>query len=79
MTIDRRHLLSAMGAAALLPSAIPAWAQAPAPQTVADTAELYAGEKALYEAALKEGMVISNNTGPTWANWAALFRVFGQR
>lgn len=79
MTIDRRHLLSAMGAAALLPSAIPAWAQAPAPQTVTDTPELYAGEKALYDAALKEGMVISNNTGPTWANWAALFRVFGQR
>ena len=24
-------------------------------------------------------MAISNNTGPTWANWGALFRAFGQR
>ena len=40
-------------------------------QTVADSPELYAGEKALYEAAKKEGMVVSFDTGPTWANWAA--------
>ncbi len=49
------------------------------PANVTTGPELYAGEKALYDEALKEGMVISNNTGPTWANWAALFRVFGQR
>jgi putative spermidine/putrescine transport system substrate-binding protein len=66
-----------MGASALAMAASPALAQAPA--TVLTSAELYDGEKALYEAAAKEGMVISNNTGPTWANWAALFRVFGQR
>lgn len=77
MTIDRRLLLQGMGASALAMAASPALAQAPA--TVLTSAELYSGEKALYEAAVKEGMVISNNTGPTWANWAALFRVFGQR
>lgn len=77
MTIDRRLLLQGMGASALAMAASPALAQAPA--TVLTSAELYSGEKSLYEAAVKEGMVISNNTGPTWANWAALFRVFGQR
>jgi putative spermidine/putrescine transport system substrate-binding protein len=77
MTIDRRLLLQGMGVSALGLAASPALAQAPA--TVLTSAELYSGEKALYEAAVKEGMVISNNTGPTWANWAALFRVFGQR
>jgi putative spermidine/putrescine transport system substrate-binding protein len=77
MTIDRRILLQGLGASALALAAAPARAQAPANVTTGP--ELYAGEKALYEEALKEGMVISNNTGPTWANWAALFRVFGQR
>ena len=42
-------------------------------QTVLDSPELYPGEKALYEAAKKEGMVVSFDTGPTWANWAAQF------
>ena len=41
--------------------------------------ELYAGEKALYEAARKEGMCVSFDTGPEWANWKALFREFKQR
>jgi putative spermidine/putrescine transport system substrate-binding protein len=50
-----------------------------AAQTVADSAELYAGEKALYEAARKEGMVVSFDTGPTWANWAAQFSAFKKR
>jgi len=50
-----------------------------AAQTVKDSPELYAGEKALYEAALKEGMVVSFDTGPTWANWAAQFRAFKNR
>lgn len=77
MNIDRRLLLQGAGASALAIAASPVLAQAPA--TVLTGPELYAGEKALYEAAAKEGMVISNNTGPTWANWAALFRVFGQR
>jgi putative spermidine/putrescine transport system substrate-binding protein len=63
--------LIAAGALALAPAA--------APQTVLDSAELYAGEKALYEAAKKEGMVVSFDTGPTWANWAAQFAAFKKR
>ena len=35
--------------------------------------ELYPGEKALLEAALKEKGINSYDTGPTWANWQALF------
>ena len=48
-------------------------------QTVADSPELYPGEKTLYEAARKEGMVVSFDTGPTWANWAAEFAAFKKR
>jgi putative spermidine/putrescine transport system substrate-binding protein len=48
-------------------------------QTAADGPELYAGEKALYEAAKKEGIVVSFDTGPTWANWAAEFAAFKRR
>src|ERR1700724_2770716 len=55
------------------------WAGAVAAQTVLDSPELYAGEKALYEAAKKEGMVVSFDTGPTWANWAAQFAAFKKR
>jgi putative spermidine/putrescine transport system substrate-binding protein len=55
---------------------VPALAQA---QTVMDSPELYPGEKALYEAASKEGMVVSFDTGPTWANWAAEFAAFKKR
>ncbi len=52
---------------------------AAAAQTVSDSPELYPGEKALYEAASKEGMVVSFDTGPTWANWAAQFAAFKKR
>lgn len=55
------------------------FAAAAAAQTVLDSAELYSGEKALYEAAKKEGMVVSFDTGPTWANWAAEFAAFKKR
>src|SRR3979411_1254990 len=48
-------------------------------QTVLDTPELYGGEKTLYEAAKKQGMVVSFDTGPTWANWAAEFAAFKKR
>jgi putative spermidine/putrescine transport system substrate-binding protein len=48
-------------------------------QTILDSAELYPGEKALYEAAKKEGLVVSFDTGPTWANWAAQFAAFKKR
>ncbi len=41
--------------------------------------ELYPGEKALYEAAAKEGMVVSFDTGPTWANWGTMFNRFKAR
>src|ERR1700687_3524355 len=55
------------------------WAGAVTAQTVLDSPELYAGEKTLYEAAKKEGMVVSFDTGPTWANWAAQFAAFKKR
>ena len=44
-----------------------------------DGAELYAGEARLYEAAQKEGMAVSFDTGPEWANWKSLFRDFKKR
>ena len=48
-------------------------------QTLLNSPELYPGEKALYEAASKEGLVVSFDTGPTWANWAAEFAAFKKR
>ena len=42
-------------------------------------AELYPGEKTLYAAAEKEGLVVSFDTGPEWANWKSLFRDFKKR
>jgi putative spermidine/putrescine transport system substrate-binding protein len=48
-------------------------------QTVTDSPELYPGEKQLYDAARKEGLVVSFDTGPTWANWAAEFAAFKKR
>jgi putative spermidine/putrescine transport system substrate-binding protein len=48
-------------------------------QTATDSPELYAGERALYDAASKEGMVVSFDTGPTWSNWAAQFAAFKKR
>lgn len=41
--------------------------------------ELYKGEQALYDAAVQEGMIVSFDTGPTWANWAAEFKAFKER
>src|SRR6202171_1262943 len=55
------------------------WASAVPAQTVLDSPELYGGEKTLYEAAKKQGMVVSFDTGPTWANWAAEFAAFKKR
>ncbi|MGE0726332.1 MAG: extracellular solute-binding protein [Alphaproteobacteria bacterium] len=49
------------------------------PALAFDGPELYPGEKALYEAAAKEGMVVSFDTGPTWANWARQFSEFKKR
>ena len=41
--------------------------------------ELYPGEQSLYEKAIEEGMVVSFDTGPTWANWGNLFKAFEKR
>jgi putative spermidine/putrescine transport system substrate-binding protein len=41
--------------------------------------ELYPGEAALYDQAVKEGIVVSFDTGPTWANWAGEFKAFKAR
>ena len=60
-------------------SALTLFATGAAAQTVLDSPELYAGEKAMYDAAKKEGMVVSFDTGPTWANWAAQFVAFKKR
>lgn len=40
---------------------------------------LYAGEDALYAKAADEGLVVSFDTGPEWANWKALFAAFRKR
>lgn len=54
-------------------------AQTATAQTVTDSPELYGGERTLYDAAQKEGIVVSFDTGPTWANWAAEFAAFKKR
>jgi len=50
-----------------------------APASAFEGSELYGGEKALYDAATGEGMIVSFDTGPTWANWAAEFKAFKER
>lgn len=50
-----------------------------APALAFEGPELYEGEKALYDAAVEEGMIVSFDTGPTWANWAAQFKAFKER
>jgi len=52
---------------------------APTAALAFDGPELYDGEKALYEAAAQEGLVVSFDTGPTWANWKAQFNAFKAR
>lgn len=68
--MKRRNLIQALGAAPLALSISAFSFEGP---------ELYPGEKALYEAAEKEGLVVSFDTGPEWANWKALFREFKKR
>ena len=72
---SRRWFVAAMASLPVARAAV----QNAAAQTVTDSPELYPGEKALFEAALKEGMVVSFDTGPTWANWAAQFAAFKKR
>jgi putative spermidine/putrescine transport system substrate-binding protein len=50
-----------------------------APARALDGPDLYAGESALYDAAVKEGLVVSSNTGANWANWGALAQAFAKR
>ncbi|KQR77254.1 iron ABC transporter substrate-binding protein [Burkholderia sp. Leaf177] len=68
--MKRRQLLAALAASPLAVS-MPAFSF--------EGAELYPGEKTLYEAAKKEGFVVSFDTGPEWVNWKGLFRDFKQR
>jgi len=65
--VNRRHAVLALATAA----AQPAFAF--------EGAELYPGERALYAEAAKEGLVVSFDTGPEWANWKVLFREFKRR
>lgn len=67
--IHRRTVLAAI--AAVGSTGLPVFAQ--------EGAELYPGEKALYTEAAKEGIVVSFDTGPEWANWKVLFREFKKR
>ncbi|MFC5418189.1 extracellular solute-binding protein [Bosea eneae] len=69
--MNRRHLLQVALLAAAGAMGGPAFAF--------EGAELYAGEKALYDSARKEGLVVSFDTGPTWANWAGQFKAFQKR
>lgn len=69
--MQRRHLLQALAAIPLTAGPLRAFSF--------EGPELYPGEKALYEAAEKEGLVVSFDTGPEWANWKALFREFKKR
>lgn len=41
--------------------------------------ELFPGETELYQKALEEGLVISYDTGPGWANWVGAFKAFEER
>ena len=51
----------------------------PATAWAFDGPELYPGEKELYEKAKEDGMVVSFDTGPTWANWGNQFKAFQKR
>ncbi|MGQ9368397.1 extracellular solute-binding protein [Azospirillum sp. ST 5-10] len=63
----------------LLRAALAAAIALPATAQAFEGPDLYEGETALYEAAQKKGLVVSFDTGPTWANWAAQFKAFQKR
>src|SRR5262245_57667123 len=65
-----KQLLALAAAAAVI---------APLAANAFEGAELYPGERDLYQAATKEGMVVSFDTGPTWANWGTQFKRFKER
>lgn len=74
----RRRTLSTIVGATVAAGGLMASARGRA-QPIDKGPELYRGEKELFELARKEGMVVSFDTGPTWANWAAQFAAFKQR
>lgn len=74
----RRRLLATLSATTVAAAGLGVAAPVRA-QSIESGAELYRGEKELFELARKEGMVVSFDTGPTWANWAAQFAAFKQR
>jgi putative spermidine/putrescine transport system substrate-binding protein len=76
---DVKHLILTLAASIAMWSPAMAQTAPAAAPTVVDGPELYDGERALYDAAKKEGMVVSFDTGPTWANWAAEFSAFKKR
>ena len=63
----------------MLKAAILATALIPIAAHAFDGPDLYKGETELFEAAKQEGIVVSFDTGPTWANWAAQFKAFQKR
>lgn len=67
------HKLSCAGAALALIASSSVFAQA------LQGPELYKGEQQQYDKALDEGMVVSFDTGPTWANWGTMFSAFKKR
>ena len=67
-------LVKTLRAGVLALCAFAALAAAPA-----HAAPLYPGEDALYAKAADEGLVVSFDTGPEWANWKALFAEFRKR
>ena len=70
--MQRRQLIQAAGA-------LPLTALIARQAFAFEGPELYAGEKALYAEAQKEGLCVSFDTGPEWANWKSLFRDFKKR
>lgn len=70
--MQRRYLIQAAGA-------LPLATLAARTAFAFDGPELYVGEKALYALAQKEGLCVSFDTGPEWANWKSLFREFKKR
>ena len=70
----RRHFLHATRRRLLALCAFATFAPA-----LAHAASLYPGEDALYEKAADEGLVVSFDTGPEWANWKSLFAEFRKR
>jgi len=81
--VNRRPFLRrAAGALAMSLAGVAWWSMAAHAAVAAPTApatELYPGEATLYSKAAEEGMVVSFDTGPEWANWKALFAEFKRR